>query len=266
MSSQLFSIRMRASQGGRHISGAERLVPAADVEALTALLSRRALTHPRGMPDDLRITVEAVDPAAVRRGRLPDVTTVRVADVAAGREAALAELVRAGVVEEAARRTMETLANGAAPDGGSLRGSLLVDAESGARLEPDPARGVRASRMDLTTEAEAALRALLAARELDNDHVREALVLAAKVRLTPGFVAELCWSDDPPYTAGYVCSAGRGYVRFPHLKRAGDPNGGRAFFVRRQGFEPAAAVDFLERAPVLFDAIGTIHPDEEWSG
>jgi 6-carboxyhexanoate--CoA ligase len=264
MSAELFSIRMRASRGRRHISGAEHLAPAAAVETLAEALTRRAMTHPRGGPDDIRISVEAIDPVTLLYRRLPDVTTVRVADVAQGRRAALGELVRAGVAEAAARRAMATLAAGAAPDGGSMRGAMLVDAETGERLEPDRARGVRVSRMDYTAEAAGELRRGLSALGLDNPHVREALVLAAKVLSAPGIAAELCWSDDPDYTAGYVAAPARGYVRFPHLKPRGEERGGRAFFVRREGLELTELIDFLERRPLLVDAVGILDGTSAW--
>lgn len=264
MNGDLFSIRMRASRGSEHISGAERIVPGEVLATLSAALTQRALEHPRGIPDDIHVSIELLNPAHIVHARLPDLTTVRVSDVTAGRAAALAELVLAGVNEGAAKVTMRLLATGANPAGGGLRGALLVDAATGERLEPDPGRGVRASRMDLSVAAEAEMRGMLAAHGLDNEHVREALVLAAKVRLMPGYVAELCWSDDPDYSAGYVCSLQRGYVRFPYLKPFGDPNGGRAFFVRRVGFDREAAIAFLQRIPVIFDQIGIICPDEEY--
>jgi len=99
----------------------------------------------------------------------------------------------------------------------------------------------------------------------DTIHLREALALAGKVLLSPGIVAELCWSDDPDYTAGYVASPARGYVRFPHLKKMGDRLGGRAFFYQRSTFNLATLSDFLERTPILFTAIGRIYPDEVYS-
>ena len=34
--------------------------------------------------------------------------------------------------------------------------------------------------------------------------MREALVLASKVQSAEGIVGELCWSDDPDDTIGYV--------------------------------------------------------------
>jgi 6-carboxyhexanoate--CoA ligase len=141
-----------------------------------------------------------------------------------------------------------------------MRGAMLVDAGSGERLENDPARGIRATRMDLSPVAEADLHRELLRRGIDNPHVREALVLAAKVVCAPGIVAELCWSDDPDYTAGYVCTPVHGYFRFPHLKPAGDERGGRAFFLR-PGIDPAPTVHFLEKAVILFTEIGTFHPD-----
>lgn len=233
------------------------------LDGLAAELTRRALEHARGLPADIRISIDAIDPATLVRATLPPITTVRVANIHQGREGALAELVRAGVDRGVAERTIALLANGAHPDGDSLRGALLIDAASGVRLEPDPRRGVRATRMDLAGECATNLRVLLATYGLDNDHVREALVLAGKVALMPGYVAELCWSDDPDYRAGYVCSPRRGYVRFPHLKELGDPNGGRAFFVSGHGFDLAAALAWLEETPVLFEGGGEVRPDEE---
>ena len=47
---------------------------------------------------------------------------------------------------------------------------------------------------------------------------REALALATKV-IWSGVVAELCWSDEPEYVAGYVATARHGSVRFPNFKR-----------------------------------------------
>jgi 6-carboxyhexanoate--CoA ligase len=263
MNKPLYSIRMHATLGGRHLSGAERLAGEAALEELTAALVRRALQHPRGKADELRLTVEAVDPAAIRYGRLPDVRTVPVTDWRQGRTAALLHLLQAGVSENAAAAAMTALAAGAAPGGVSMRGAMLVDAASGKRLEADQGRGVRVSRADLTPNAETELRQQLQRRGLDNEHVREALVLAAKVLLAPGIVAELCWSDDPDYTAGYVATPPHSYTRFPHLKPAGEERGGRAFFLRREGLDLEKVKSFLERQVLLFDAAGILHAPTE---
>jgi 6-carboxyhexanoate--CoA ligase len=264
MTPDLFSIRMHASRGGAHLSGAERLVPASELERLAAELLRRALEHPRGVADAVRLSIEAVPPTVLRRGRLPDLRTVTVADWRQGRQAALHFLDGAGVAADAARVAMTALAEGPAPGGRSMRGAMLIDVQSGQRLEPDRERGVRASRMDMTPAAEGELRRGLAVLGLDNAHVREALVLAAKVLSVPGIVAELCWSDDPDYTAGYVAAPAFGYVRFPHLKPPGEERGGRAFFVRREGLDLAALIEHLERSVLLVDRIGELHGASSW--
>ncbi len=261
----LLNIRMHASRQGRHLSGGERLAGGEELDDLALALLRRALEHPRGA-DRISLTVEALSREAIRRGRLPDVHTFLVDDYRQGRQAAMALLRRAGVGEAAARAAFAALSRGPAPDGGNMRGAMLIDAASGARLEADPARGVRASRMDLSPEAARELDRELTRLGLDRRRVREALVLAAKVMATPGIVAELCWSDDPDYTAGYVAAPGLGYLRLPHLKPAGEGRGGRAFFLRCSIADLAAVVTHLQLTPVLFEEIGRFHPPRAWEG
>ncbi len=256
----LYSIRMHAVAGGDHLCGAERLSPPETLDGIAASLVRRALAHPRGSAETLRLSIDRIEAQAVRGGRLPDVTTCPVAHWREGRKAARSLLIEAGIAGAAVDAAFAALAAGGAPGGRNMRGAMFVDAQSGARLEPDPARGVRATRMDLSPGAEKTLRAELARRDLDNPHVREALVLAAKVAAAPGVRAELCWSDDPDYTAGYICTPLHGYLRFPHLKPAGETIGGRAFFVRPQS-DIAETIAFLEEAVILFDEIGAFHPD-----
>jgi 6-carboxyhexanoate--CoA ligase len=79
-------------------------------------------------------------------------------------------------------------------------------------------------------------------------------------------VAELCWSDDPDYTAGYVASLKTGYVRFPFLKERGDERGGRAFFVDKDSVNIASLIEYLQAAAVLIVDTGVcrsaIGPEE----
>ncbi|WP_305042022.1 6-carboxyhexanoate--CoA ligase [Geoalkalibacter sp.] len=263
MSDELYSVRMHAERAGAHLCGAERLVSADRIEETAAVLVRRALVHPRGCAEGLRLAVDRVDPASVVRGRLPAVTTLQVSDFSTGRALAAELLAKAGVSSAAAVFAIHCLARGAAPDGRSMRGAMLVGATSGRRLEPDAARGVRVTRMDLSPQAEERLRADLAACGLDRPQVREALVLAAKVLAAPGVVAELCWSDDPDYTTGYVASADLGYVRLTELKPAGDERGGRVFFVDEARVDLAALIAFLEHQVFLADAVGAVYPPRE---
>lgn len=264
MSVPLFSIRMHSTRLGSHLSGAERLVTEDDLETVSAQLLRRALEHSRGSADSIRLSVDAIAEPLIRSATLPDLATVRVTDFLQGREAAAVLLQHSGVSPRAVEIALATLAAGAAPDGGSMRGAMLLDAASGVRLEVDQFRGVRASRMDLSPDAAARLQRQLEIFGLNNDHVREALVLAAKVLATTGVVAELCWSDDPDYTAGYVASQTLGYRRLTQLKPLGDERGGRVFFVRGEGLDLVSLHQELEEAVLLFTEIGTIAGEVPW--
>ncbi|NIQ93878.1 MAG: hypothetical protein GWN87_06430 [Desulfuromonadales bacterium] len=95
--------------------------------------------------------------------------------------------------------------------------------------------------------------------------MREAMVLAAKVISTPGVLAELCWSDDPSYTAGYVASPEAGYQRLTHLKPFGERLGGRAFFVRPQSCL-SQIVEDLERSFLLLNELGGFSEPRRWTG
>ncbi|CUH96819.1 6-carboxyhexanoate-CoA ligase [Propionispora sp. 2/2-37] len=245
----LFSVRMRAAQGGahevggKHISGAERLVKKECLSTLAAYMLERALTHSRGEADFINITVEAVACSAIRKIKCLAIQTVAVDHIAAGRAAAREKLIQAGVTRQAAAKGLELLTGLTH----SLRGAMLVCAATGKRLDKTGERGVRVSRMDV--EDEQAYHHWLSRQGYQNIHIKEALVLASKVSSAPGIRAELCWSDDPEYITGYVASPA-GYTRITHLKPFGSEVGGRIFFVA-----PNAAVDeitaYLENQPVL---------------
>jgi 6-carboxyhexanoate--CoA ligase len=263
MSNSLYSLRMRAERDGGHCSGAERIAAAGDLVALSAELVARALACSGGPPDAVRCSIERVG-GNIPRWPLPAVRTLAVTDWLAGRDCAQALLQHAGVAPLAATTALAWLAAGPAPGGRVMRGALIVDAASGERLEIDPARGVRVSRMDLAPEARAGILAALAAAGLGHPRVAEALVLAGKVLHAPGIVAELCWSDDPEYLAGYVADPRGGYQRITRLKAAGDRHGGRVLFVDRTGWDRSAFYAYLERQAVLFDAPGPIAPPQPW--
>ncbi len=264
MKTSLYSVRMRASSQDRHLSGAERIVPVHAVAETTAALIERALNAPQGPPDKIHCNSEQIDPATVQFAKLPDVHSYQVASVQEGRLAATQFLVEAGLSADCVALAVATLAEGAGPGGIVMRGAVLMDALTGERLEHDPARGVRVSRMDLLSTCQPDVEALLVAAGLGHHRVIEALVLSGKVLQAPGIVAELCWSDAPDYVTGYVAAPQCGYQRISQLKTAGDKRGGRVFFVDRSKVTVSALVDYLERQPVLFDAAGTIAPLKKW--
>jgi 6-carboxyhexanoate--CoA ligase len=265
MTESLNSLRMRAERDGKHISGAERLVCFDELQDTAFEMLQRALLHPRGQAENINICVEPISRSDLQIGRLLDLHNNQVQSWQQGRELAAEMLDTYGVTKVAVERAINHLASGAAPDGQSMRGAMLIDADSGERLEADQTRGIRVSRMDLSSEARQQLRSVLAAEGLDNPHVIEALTLAAKVVSAPSVVAELCWSDDPDYLAGYVASENGGYQRISLLKPAGEERGGRAFFVRCSKDRLGALVKWLERHPFLIDRLGRVHSPRLWS-
>jgi len=143
-----------------------------------------------------------------------------------------------------------------------MRGAMLIDAETGKRFEPDRSRGVRVSPVRLERRSVERIDRELSALGLTHFRTKEALALATKVAYAPGIVAELCWSDEPDYTAGYVADRTKGYVRFPHLKQVGNGFGGRAFFVTHDDLDRNALMAYLQETPVLITEIGTCRPGD----
>jgi len=254
MENKFYSVRMHAERDGRHLSGAERLVEKEQIRPVVESMLLRSVDCD---PASLQISVDAVDDDAIVRGALPNLTEVSVTDFQAGRDRAFQALVASGVTDKVALTSIQSIAAGAGPDGGNMRGAMLVESRSGDRLEPDSSRGVRATRMDVDPALEEAFAERLVSHGLTHRRTREALILAAKVLTAPGIVAELCWSDDPDYTAGYVAAPGLGYLRIPHMKKRGDVHGGRAFFLTA-GANLLRTIRFLEETPFLINQLGLI--------
>ena len=233
------SVKMRASAAGKHVSGAEKIVPRAAVPGTVSALVERALSHPKGRPDFVNVKVETVD--GIRRLRSLPVTTYPCATAAEGCARA-AELLRAaGIarIDEIFARFSETH---------GLRGAMLLDADTLERLDPDPARGVRATYMD---DAESCAKGTSSGK----NHYAEAIVLATKVQSAPGIIGEICVSDDPDYVTGYVATPTLGYCRLMKVKEQGDPNGGRIFLYRGSHDAVAETIRYLEETPVLVDDV-----------
>lgn len=235
----LFSVKMRASSDGAHVSGAERIVSARAIPDTARSLVERALSHPKGFPDFISLKVAETE--GIMRVRALDVSTEHASSPDEGLEIAARLLRESGVANAGAIVAMMPLCRG-------MRGAMLVDADTLERLEPDRARGVRVSSMDA---AGAQGRLPPSAK----NHYAEAVVLASKVAAAPGVIAEICVSDDPEYITGYVASKAVGYRRIDCMKSPGNPNGGRIFVCRGIASDPSATIRFLQETPVLVDAI-----------
>lgn len=240
-----FVVKMRASRAGEHISGAERIVPHAAAAQTAAALVARALAHTKGAPDFVNVKLER--PGPVMRLKALPVHTHATSDPQEGLALAAELLARSGVPypQETIARLAETH---------SMRGAMLLDADTLERLEPDPARGVRATCMD---SADSSARSVPSAK----NHFAEAIVLATKVQNAPNIVAEICISDDPDYTTGYVASRTLGYHRITNMKERGSPCGGRIFIYRGPQADVPAAISFLERQCVLVEDVPSLAAD-----
>lgn len=237
---ELYSVRMRAAQGGphekggHHISGAERIVKLEEVGAIAQSLADRALHHSKGTADFINITVDLIPSNEITYIDCLEVEEHRAKTIAEAHQLANKLLQGADITEVAIKNAIEVLKG----LDSSMRGAMLVDATTGKRID-EGNRGVRVSHMDSFDSKALG----------DNDHMREALVLASKVQSAEGIVGELCWSDDPDYTVGYVACNGT-YHRIPNMKELGSAIGGRVFFVRSD-IDRDSVIEYLEKTPVL---------------
>jgi 6-carboxyhexanoate--CoA ligase len=262
---RLYSIRMRASKNNEHISGAERIVSAKNIYKTASDLINRAIYHERGKPDTINITIDSIEAKDLIKLKGLPITAISVKNFTEGRQCASQLLELIGISKKAADKAINYISRGASPDKRNVRGAMIIDYKTGKRVEPDKYRGIRASRMDITKTAEAKLISTLKKAKINNPYIREAVVLAAKVVNAPNTIAELCWSDDPSYQAGYVASKRFGYVRFPYLKEKGSSFGGRVFFVDTKKIDLKRYIEFLEQQPVLITRIGRCRPAIRWN-
>ena len=237
----LYSMKMRASRTedgkNEHISGAERILPESALIENAGAMIDRALHHAKGRADYIQVKIEEACPEEIGYVEALPVSTRESANAAEGKEAILSLLRKIGVENGDAvmRKFGETY---------DMRGAMMLDADTLERLEPDPARGIRATYMDAEHgENRAAC--------TGKNHFQEAVVLASKVANAPHILAEICVSDDPGYVTGYVASKKTGYVRITRLKEKNDPNGGRIFLYRGPREDVPRTIAYLEKQKIL---------------
>lgn len=230
--------------GEIHISGAEGLYPFSSISRIVQDYFLRAMEHPRGKPDKVVITLEKIEQRPITVPLLP-VAGAQCNSLPEARDTICRLLSDAGVSKKALLAGIRVVTAKSV-----MRGAALIARESAIRLEPDTKRGVRVSRLGMAKDFEETLRRRLARRGINNSVVKEAIVLASKVASCRDIIAELCISDDPDYTTGYVASKKIGYVRIPFVKEKGNPCGGRVFFVR-EGAEVEPIIRYLEKRPVI---------------
>jgi 6-carboxyhexanoate--CoA ligase len=227
-----------------HISGAEGMYEYPDISKICSTLIHRALTHPRGRPDRIVLTVEEIKETPMMVPLLP-IRTLECSSPAAAWEMIVQRMTKCGVSDQALKTAFSIIKSKK-----SMRGASLVTVGTGRRREPDRERGIRVSHLGIDKISEKRLVRTLSALHINNPTVKEAVILASKVAACKDIVAEVCISDNPDYTTGYIASPAFGYLRIPNIKKPGEFHGGRVFFVR-EPFDKDKVIDYLERKPVL---------------
>ncbi len=243
---QKYSVRMRASKQGLHLSGAEGIHDKNDVVKVVQIYTQRALLHEKGRADEINLIVEELKEKPRKISSIP-LCTLNSRNPDAVRKAIFKILSSIGITERAIEDAYKSITSGI-----TMRGAMLMDID-GVRLEPDLLRGVRVTRMGITKKAASTLSKKLKKIGLNNDTVKEALILASKAHKHSMLLGELCISDDPSYTTGYVVTQKYGYIRLPSIKKLGIPYGGRAFFIT--GGEVKDLIKYLQKTPVLINNI-----------
>jgi 6-carboxyhexanoate--CoA ligase len=230
-----------------HISGAEGLYRKSDMQRVVRQYIERAIAHPKGKADSIVISIEEIQRKPKEIPALP-VTTLHCKNPAEARKAVKEILYASGISKTAVDVALNIIRDG------RMRGAAIISARKGSRLEPDRDRGIRVSRLGIGKSASGILSSKLSRHGLNNDTVKEALMLASKVVSNRDVIAELCVSDDPDYTTGYVASRKFGYVRIPHIKPQRSTHGGRTFFVK-EGTDIAGFMNYLERTPAIITKV-----------
>jgi len=231
-----------------HISGAEGIYERESIPEVIEEYIKRAILHPRGKPDRIEIAIERLGTRPKTIRSLP-IKTVVCGSARTARDHISRILVKAGVSPAALDGAQKVVYAER-----TMRGASLICSRSGRRVEPDRERGIRASRLGIGRMAAGMLSRELEGGGIDSGTVREAVVLASKVASCKYVIAELCVSDDPDYTTGYVASRKFGYVRIPHIKKKGDRRGGRVFFIKDDA-DLKDIISYLEETPVLVDKV-----------
>ena len=238
--------RGAADPGSLHISGAEGIYEQSDISRICSELMTRALSHPRGRPDKVVITVEKINEKPMKASLL-SIKTLQCASPEEAWKLISEYLMELGVSGKALKTAINVLTSE-----NTMRGAAIITVRSGKRIEPDRMRGVRVSRLGIDAKSWGRLSRRLSYLHLNNLTVKEALVLASKVAHCRDIVAEICVSDDPDYTTGYMASRSSGYLRIPNIKNPGGMNGGRVFFVRDTA-DIYKVITWLEKKPVIME-------------
>lgn len=244
---ELYSIKMRASRQGVHVSGGERIATGSGIRHVVQEL----LDRPSDF-DFMNIKIQKIQNLKYIEKTL-DIRMFSFQDhVQANRFAAELISSHTGIDLQVVQGYIQMVHAGAGEDGNVMRGAMLVDT-AGARRESDTNRGVRTTCVDFE-DRERVLQKLLPAGF--THRTADALAIATKNLHSNDILAEYCVSDDPSYLFGYVALKGT-YIRIFPVKERGNPKGGRIYFIRSDT-DIDRLYRYLEEECVIIRDIGEI--------
>lgn len=242
-----YSVKMRASKEGKHISGGERIV---EREALKEVINS-LIERPRDF-DFLNIKVKLVQKLnyidrslKIENCSFPDTHQANAFAI---------EIIHkyTGIDKVKIENFINLIHVGASDRGDVMRGAMLVDT-NGNRLERDRNRGVRTTGVDF--EDREKVRSKLIKKGF-TDRTLDALAIATKNLNYPDILGEYCISDDPDYQYGYVAVKGS-YIRIYPLKDKGNDKGGRIYFVKKE-VDLDRLYNYLEEEEFLIRELGEV--------
>lgn len=243
----IYSIKMRASKKGSHVSGAERIVPRSAIKQVVQELLDRPAEF-----DFINIKIQKVENLKQIEKAL-NIQTYRFKDyIQANKFAAEIIASQTGIDPQVLDGYIHKVHTGASEDGNVMRGAMLVDI-SGARRETDRNRGIRTSCVDFDDREAITLKLLTAGF---TTRTVDALAIATKNLSSQYILAEYCVSDDPDYLFGYVAIKDR-YIRIYPMKEKGNPKGGRIYFIKSDT-DINTLYHYLEEECVVIKELGEI--------
>jgi 6-carboxyhexanoate--CoA ligase len=230
---------MRATLDGKHVSGQERIVKKDELQKTILELH----TRPKGEWDFQTIKVERLkNPPEVIEKSLP-VKDYKFSCIPLAVNFAATLLENEHKIPRSKVKQLFAKLSSGFKNGENLPGAVLVDVESGEVL----AEGIRTILFDWKNRE--AVRSLLLEKGF-TERTLDALALATK-NVYCGVEAEICISDDPDYTTGYIASPKLGYIRISPLKERGNPYGGRIYFVKKSNLQKV--IECLRQKAVLIE-------------
>lgn len=250
---------MRASKNdmelgiNKHISGAEKITKFESIDGVVKSLIDRAFNHDRGRADKINISIETLEDRDIIYIPCLDVFNIESKCVSESFSHALKLLEKIDIDRIKGFKILQMLDSVS-----NMRGAILLHAHLMKRLDLNIERGIRATGLDWREELLPKLRNKLTKHDMDNNHVIEALALASKVIHNPGVLGEICISDDPNYTTGYISIKGLGYFRIKNFKIKGSQSGVRIILFDGTIKQSEDYIDFLEQSVTVINSLPNI--------